>query len=249
MIQAYKNLITHGVFSVPKRIALNHPARLPDAWSWPPGDTHFAEHGVWYEYQRRSRDAFMRAVQIEADYKDAPPYMGPSPRHTLLDIGAHAGTWSLDLAGRFTRVIAWEPEHWLTLSRNAQWLKIHNVEVRPHAVSDRSAPVDFWSRADNTGDSGIGLGCEAETRIKRTITTRVIDQELEHYTGWVDAVKIDVQGHEYWVLAGMKNVVEKYQPVICAELNDGCPAAETLLKSWGYAVEERVGKDWIWMPK
>ena len=234
---------------MPKRISLNHPARTPTAWSWPPGDTHFAEHGEWYEYQRRGRDAFMRAVQKEADFKDEPPYMGPAPLHTLLDIGAHAGTWSLDLAGRFTKVIAWEPEHWQTLSRNAQWLKTHNVEVRPHAVSDRSAEVAFWSRTDNTGDSGIDLGTTADARIKRMITTRVIDQELEGYTGYVDAVKIDVQGHEYWVLAGMRRTVEKHQPVICVELNDGNPAAEQLLQSWGYSVEERVGKDWIWMPK
>ena len=249
MTTAYKNLITTGVLIVPKRIQLDHPGRPRDEWTWPPGDTHFAEHGEWYEYQRRGRDAFMRAVQKEADFKDEPPYMGPSPLHTLLDIGAHAGTWSLDLAGRFTKVIAWEPEHWATLSRNAAWLNTNNVEVRPHAVSDRSAEVAFWSRADNTGDSGIDLGQATEARVKRMIMTRVIDQELEGYTGYVDAVKIDVQGHEYWVLAGMTKTIEKHQPVICVELNDGNPAAETLLKSWGYAVEERVGKDWIWMPK
>lgn len=234
---------------MPKRTQLDHPGQPRDAWTWPPGDTHFAAHGPWHEYQRRGRDAFMRAVQKQADFKDEPPYMGPAPLHTLLDIGAHAGTWSLDLAGRFVKVIAWEPEHWATLSRNAAWLMTHNLEVRPHAVSDRSREVAFWSRADNTGDSGIDLGQVSEARVKRMIMTRVIDQELEGYTGYVDAVKIDVQGHEYWVLAGMKMVVEKHQPVICAELNDGNPAAEQLLQSWGYSVEERVGKDWIWMPK
>ena len=177
--------------------------------------------------------------------------MPPSYANTFIDIGAHAGSWSLDLKDRFTRIIAYEPEHWVTLTKNAQWLKAKNIDIRPRCVSDRVQTLDFYTRLDNSGDSGIDLDDDVP-RIKKSVTTTTIDRDcndLINENQTVDAIKIDVQGHEFQVLKGAEQLIKSQQPCLCIELNDGNALAGVLLESWGYELKERTGKDWIWCPK
>ena len=142
--------------------------------------------------------------------------MPPQQANTLIDIGAHAGSWSLDLKDRFQNIIAYEPEHWATLSKNAEWLKVKNIDVRPRALSDRPQTLDFYTRI---------------------------------YNNHIAAIKIDVQGHEYQVLKGAEQTIRTHGACLCLELNDGNALAGVLLESWDYELQERIGKDWIWLPK
>lgn len=221
------------------------PYDEPRAWQWPQGDTHFPQD--WRSYQKKNRDRFWYWTQKLMIYKDEPPYMEPQKANTLIDIGAHAGSWSLDLADRFHRVIAYEPLHWQSLAKNAEFLGQKNIEIRPRVLSDSEQTRDFYSRTDNSGDSGIDLTDDAP-RIKMSCRTTTLDQDLGECQD-IDAIKIDVQGHEYSVLKGAEHTIREHQPAICVELNEGNAMAALLLDSWGYELVERTGKDWIWIPK
>lgn len=230
------------------------PYDEPQGWQWPPGDTHFPED--WQSYQRQSRHWFYSLSEQIVNFKDEPPYMPPSRLGILIDIGAHAGSWALDLAERYRYVIAYEPIHWATLSKNAEYLGVSNIQCRPRLLSDQEAERTFYQRLDNSGDSGIDLEDE-HPRQKIEFQTQILDRDLEEVRTWlalkdipwqIDSIKIDVQGHELEVVKGAEQTIRQHQPTICLELNDGYPELENLLKSWQYVLGHRQGKDWIWTP-
>ena len=222
------------------------PYDEPLGWQWPPGDTHFPQD--WASYQKKNRDRFWYWCQQNIAWRDEPPYMPPQQAYTLVDIGAHAGSWSLDLKDRFQNIIAYEPEHWVTLSKNAEWLKAKNIDVRPRALSDRPQTLDFYTRIDNSGDSGIDLE-DGVPRMKKSMKTTTLDIDLQDYKEHIAAIKIDVQGHEYQVLKGAEHTIRTHGACLCLELNDGNALAGVLLESWDYELQERTGKDWIWTPR
>lgn len=227
----------------------SRPFDAPLGWSWPPGDTHFPAD--WSSYQKRNRDRFWYWTQQLIAEKDEPPYMPSGYGTTFIDIGAHAGSWTLDLKDRFTTIIAYEPEHWMTLTKNTQWLAAKNITIRPRALSDRLQTLDFYTRLDNSGDSGIDLE-DGIPRIKKSVKCTTLDLDLEDLISEaqpVDAIKIDVQGHEFQVLKGAESTIRLHQPCLCLELNEGNALAGVLLESWNYELKERTGKDWIWTPK
>lgn len=224
----------------------SRPYTTPTGWSWPQGDTHFPED--WASYQKKNRDRFWYWTQQNIVENDEPPYMPPGYANTLIDIGAHAGSWSLDLKDRFLTIIAYEPEHWVTLTKNTQWLGAKNIDIRPRALSDRLQTLDFYTRLDNSGDSGIDLD-DGIPRIKKAVKCTTLDLDLEGRVDHIAAIKIDVQGHEFQVLKGAESTIRTHRPTLCLELNEGNALAGVLLESWDYALRERVGKDWIWLPK
>lgn len=230
------------------------PFDKTEAWQWPPGDTHFPDD--WRTYQQNNREWFQRLAEQVVNFKDEPPYMPPSRLGILIDIGAHAGSWSLDLADKYQYVIAYEPIHWATLSKNAEYLGVRNIQCRPRLLSDQEAQRTFYQRIDNSGDSGIDLDDDIP-RQKIDFRTQTLDKDLEEVhtflalkdIPWqIDAVKIDVQGHELEVLRGAEQTIKEHLPTICVELNAGYPEVEQLLKSWQYVLGHRQGKDWIWTP-
>jgi FkbM family methyltransferase len=222
------------------------PFDTPMGWQWPPGDTHFPAD--WSSYQKKNRDRFWYWCQQNILWRDEPPYMPPQRAYTLIDIGAHAGSWSLDLKDRFEHIIAYEPEHWATLTKNSQWLGCKNIDIRPRALSDRPQTLDFYTRTDNSGDSGIDLDDDIP-RMKKSMKCTTLDIDLADYNKHIAAIKIDVQGHEYQVLKGAEHTIRTNGAALCLELNDGNALAGVLLESWDYELQERVGKDWIWLPK
>jgi len=222
------------------------PFDTPTGWAWPPGDTHFPVD--WASYQKKNRDRFWHWTQTLSNWRDEPPYMPSSYLACMIDVGAHAGVWSLDLKDRFLKIIAYEPEHWVTLTKNAQWLGAKNIDIRPRALSDRPQTLDFYTRIDNSGDSGIDLD-DGHPRMKKSVKCTTLDLELlDEPDLFIDAIKIDVQGHEFQVLKGAEQLIKRDQPCLCLELNEGNALAGVLLEAWGYELQERIGKDWIWTP-
>jgi FkbM family methyltransferase len=151
------------------------------------------------------RQRFMQRVHDNADHLEDAPWTGPRVLDTFIDIGAHAGVWTTQLAPWFTQVQAWEPEHWPVLCRNAQFMRANNISIRPHAVSDRQDVTDFWSSTTSK---------EGEIRTRRQIHTHEIDQDPWVKTRRIDAVRINVRLHSVWILRGMRETVQTHQPVI-----------------------------------
>lgn len=219
-------------------------------WQWPQGDLHFQQF-QWQTYQSRARERFRELVQDHVLDRTEAPITGMERAELIIDVGAHVGTWTVPMTEWAWEVWAFEPIHAGCLHENVQ-----NFAARPRTglgcltriydrvLSDQRGPVEFWQRTDNSGDSGIGLG-ENNHRQRLICERDLLDdyQTDQHLTG----IKIDTQGHELSVLKGAEQWIRRDLPVICVELNQGHPDSEQLLEDWGYRLESRQGKDWLWI--
>jgi FkbM family methyltransferase len=133
------------------------------------------------------------------------------PGMTVADVGANIGLLTLVMAwatGPGGRVIAFEPE---AIPRsNLEKMKHLNglswVEVRDQAVGEKPGRLTFHV-SDIIGHSSLYALPEAEEA--RTIEVEVVRLDDVAPAKRLDVVKIDVEGAELDVLAGMHGVIAK----------------------------------------
>lgn len=128
------------------------------------------------------------------------------PGDTFVDVGAHIGYYTVlasNLVGPRGRVVAFEPEprNFALLRRNVELNKCDNVVLEQRAVSVRSGPADLYLAEKNKGDHRLFSFGERRRSIQ--IETVSLDDYLAEHPGSVQHVKIDTQGGEGSVLAGM----------------------------------------------
>lgn len=144
----------------------------------------------------------------------------------FIDIGAHVGHFSIRLSKTASQVIAIEPGDVQVrgLIKNINLNNIQNIKIVQAAASDHDGKVNlFIPRAGNYGqmriqDSNEGLtSCyKLDTLILGPSHVNLPNSPLER----IDLIKVDVQGAEAKVLAGMHEVVSKYKPRLVIELHD-----------------------------
>ena len=130
---------------------------------------------------------------------------------TFLDVGANLGYYTA-LAARAVgpngRVLAVEPDPdsfgYLeqTIAANA----VGNVQAFPVAASDAPATLPLYISTDNRGDNR--LYASGEDRPQVEVAARPLDALLrENKIDTVDLIKIDVQGYEPKVIAGLRETI------------------------------------------
>lgn len=143
------------------------------------------------------------------------------PGWTAVDIGAHIGYVSLLLAkcvGPSGRVFAFEPlpENVVVLRENVALNGYQNIRVESMAVADISGTAELYD-GPTTSQATIHAAGEGIPRIVQTCS---LDDYLR-LQGFpkVDFVKVDVEGAEGLVIAGMKAVLARSQPILLIELH------------------------------
>jgi FkbM family methyltransferase len=159
------------------------------------------------------------------------------------DIGANLGFFSL-LAAHLSgledgRVCAFEaaPDNAEAIRVNVALNHIPNVEVRAVAVADRSGRGRLQIVDDQSWSKLVEYGAHP-------FTEQVIDVRLVAIDDLVGAgelppptvVKIDVEGAELAVLAGMRETIERHRPAIICELHDTHAAFMDAMDAHGYRV-------------
>jgi FkbM family methyltransferase len=167
------------------------------------------------------------------------------PGNWIIDVGANVGRYSKrfsELAGTIGRVIAFEPinETFALLVANLKRAKCTNVTFINAAASDKSYPVKMiipfqvsglktselsHIRSDSEEDNGFEV-------LALSIDTLKIPHSIS-------LVKIDVEGHEYEVLIGMLELINRDHPILIIET--GTPQVVELLTSIGYTYERIKG--------
>ena len=138
---------------------------------------------------------------------------GLEPGMVFLDIGAHVGLYSLPVArkiGPTGRVIAFEPHpgNRSLLETNVQDNDLDNVTVVPAAVADVEGEMTLQLSSFNTGDHRLYRGQPKSGGVPVQVVT--VDGYCESAgIDAVDLVKIDVQGAEANVLAGMSAMISQ----------------------------------------
>ncbi|AOX02603.1 methyltransferase [Moorena producens PAL-8-15-08-1] len=158
--------------------------------------------------------------------------------NTVFDIGAHAGFFTLltsVLVGDQGKVFAFEP-----LPQNLGYLRKHlsinsitNATVMAAALSDRSGMASF---RETSGSYQGGISSQGTLQVKMVSLDQLIASgELPV----PDCIKIDVEGHEKFVLLGAKSLLESAHPTIFLSIH-GRPVYQQccqLLESLGYKIQ------------
>ena len=176
----------------------------------------------------------------------------------VLDVGANIGNHSLYFAKVFNTVISFEPvpsNCWI-LQANAYLNKISNLKLIQKGLSNKNIKMTMdSSNRENTnnavfepnknsenqiiGDPVIGVFEPNKNSENQIIVDVVIgDEEIEklNLNKKIEMIKIDVEGHEPFVVEGLKRTIQKDMPIIFWEAFSTHEANKTkfLLEEMGY---------------
>ncbi len=167
-----------------------------------------------------------------------------------IDVGAHAGSWSVPLSKIVTagEVIGYEalPYYASTLVKTLRLLRRNNVQVRNKAVSDKPRQLELVWRS-SSGEALTGYTHLMGIDEKATGTIRVqavsLDDEFKSEQRRIGFIKCDVEGAELSVFKGAAALIRKHKPVIYTEINETwcqryghhAETVFTLLAAYGYS--------------
>ncbi|MBZ5568034.1 MAG: class I SAM-dependent methyltransferase [Acidobacteriia bacterium] len=175
------------------------------------------------------------------------------PGMVFIDVGANIGLYTLFAAtlveSRGT-VLALEPSRreFRHLSDNLRLNAAHNVRALPLAASHLSSVTELLvAEAAHAGHNTLGgfaydnVAAEARQPVSTTtLDSLVQEQRLAR----VDVIKIDVEGHEWFVLQGARDTLARFRPVLLLEVcepalaRQGCSGEKirALLAEQGYVL-------------
>lgn len=207
----------------------------------PVSDPGFAEHRA---HGREAQLPFIRQVVKSCR----------STAGIAIDVGAHIGIWSVELAKHFDRVHAFEPvkENYECLLENVARLK---VTVHPNvALGEREGYCDMF--APRAGNSGMAYASHDLYEGSGTVETASIHTLDSYRFRNVGLIKIDVEGYEGNVMLGASGTIDESRPVIVFEDNGLGPKRygrdwiepKPILLRHGYKQAFRNRKDEVWVP-
>ncbi len=151
-----------------------------------------------------------------------------SPGDVCIDVGAHAGSWTLPLGrlvGPQGAVYAFEalPYYARVLQYTLDLLGTPNIHLINAAVNDNSSAVSMvW--ADEAGKRLTGRTHIAATATPSTTSVTVpgitIDSVCAADDRRVSFVKIDIEGAELAALNGAASTIKKSRPMVLIEVVD-----------------------------
>lgn len=183
----------------------------------PPEDTHFRPYVDGYQ-----RDTYAKALEFVTDFGCA------------IDVGAHVGFWSLEMAKNFTEVHAFEPqpENFACLSGNAPDIARYNIAL---------GETPGWCRMETPARHNSGAW-----EAKEGGDIEVLP--LDGFALEPGLIKIDVQGMELAVLKGAEETILRSYPVLVVEcVMNGVydPGPREFIEGLGMEAVARVRKDFI----
>jgi len=136
-------------------------------------------------------------------------------RGAFLDVGAHIGYYSLYMLPRVLEVFAFEPDPRVcALLKNNVGAK-SNVVVLPWAVGVTGGKAQFTLERDAAISHLSAEGDAAANQIVVDVVT--IDEFVRSRALTVEAIKIDVEGHDAEVIEGALGVLKEQQPLVLTE--------------------------------
>lgn len=161
----------------------------------------------------------------------------------VIDVGANVGHYTKrlsELVGRTGRVMAFEPmpATFAILAANVELLPNQNVTLINAAVSDEMRIVGmtmpkFESGLENYYEAHV---TEADGAGLSVLTIPVDSMAIEHK---ISLVKIDAEGHEAAVIAGMRRLIAEHRPTLIVETGSTDLVAQ--LVAVGYAASRAPG--------
>lgn len=168
------------------------------------------------------------------------------PGMTAYDIGANVGIFSFLFASivKDGTVYAFEPErnNYLYFEKSLAMNGARNIVLDRRAIGRATETARFDRRGGAFSGRLVGdrPGYKPTRNIARVETVSVDFLVAEEGYRAPDIVKIDVEGNEYMVLEGMRNILMTHGPIIICELHthlgEKSERVLELLHDCGYAV-------------
>lgn len=213
----------------------------PSGWYLPSDDTYFAQFVAGPAPRRNGfyREHLQAALEFVTAWECA------------IDVGAHVGFWSFDLAQRFRTVHAFEPVPATFDCLDRNMAEFGNVLTYNMAVGDKAGACVVHNDKKRPGNSGSNYVMPDRAG---DVPMRTLD-ELRFPS--CDFLKVDVEGFELRVLEGARDLISQHRPVISMECTDfkfkdryGIPEgrAEAWLLKRGYRVAWAQRPDKVFVP-
>ena len=151
------------------------------------------------------------------------------PEMVIADIGANVGEITLLAAKRLTRgrVLSFEPmpRVYAQLRRNIELNGFKNVSTFNMGLFHESGTLPLFVKSDNpygmTNEGVTSLFSDGTARQVSSVPLRRFDDVAEESgITRLDLMKIDVEGAEWMVLRGAQRAIERFRPVIIAEISE-----------------------------
>jgi FkbM family methyltransferase len=165
------------------------------------------------------------------------------------DVGAHLGYYTVRMANKCGRVVAFEPnpKSRAKLLKNIELNGLRNVTVLPYACGEARYRAKLYP-------AGSG-----STLLEGFVSAEPIEVEvvpLDETLDRVDLAKIDVEGYEWNVLQGARRLIETCRPVLVIEHHDfryygtsWYPRIKEFLRERGYIEILLTTPHRLWYPR
>jgi FkbM family methyltransferase len=168
------------------------------------------------------RGIYIYRDALEPEFQHLEKFLDPSG--VFLDIGANTGIYTIKTAkyfnGRGGIVVALEPfpDVLAMLYHNVQINGFTNVRLRNFCAGERTYSTAFWMNFNKPNAFSL------VKRDEKALCLSTLVVALDNLFAWeglnrLDYLKIDVEGAEAQVLAGAKETISKYRPIIQVEVN------------------------------
>ena len=164
----------------------------------------------------------------------------------ILDVGANIGNHSLYFSNFSKQVFSYEPNPNTFELLKFNTKNLSNINVYNIGISNKNENKFLNESNFNIGDSAIVSYDEKKDIEKNNKTLHEISSmkldDLEHLSDEkISMIKIDVEQHEYEVMDGASNLIEKNQPILIFEHNIETSKKQTLkinkfIKEKGYVI-------------
>lgn len=159
-------------------------------------------------------------------------------KSVCFDVGANLGYFSIlmsRLVGNDGHVVAFEPmpDTFEVLEENIRINGLQNVVAVAAAVGDRSGSIELLSQPDQRFTktaSVVGYRLEGAAQ-KTSVRSIRLDELIADGERSPDLIKIDVEGGEFGVLNGARELLSKRRPTLIVEIHGwGSEASQQVLK-------------------
>jgi FkbM family methyltransferase len=146
-----------------------------------------------------------------------------NPESHVIDIGANIGWYSLHIGSMLKggSVHSFEPlpETHAKLQENIRLNNLSNITVNHIALSEKKQTLTFFFDPYQSGSSSSRDITESPTVVKVDLESITFDEYAESKAlTAIDFIKCDVEGAELFVIQGAQKSLEKYKPIVFAEL-------------------------------
>ena len=180
-------------------------------------------------------DGIFEKVELEAFFEWMHSVGVMFGNSTALDVGANIGNHALYFSDYFEKVYCFEPnqEVYRLLTLNAE--QAGNLTCLNVGLSNENKKSYLNVKKTNIGASSVSKksGNNSQEIELKSLDSLLIKERIK-------LIKIDVEGHEYQVLSGAKNLILENQPIILFEQHNsdfvnGESKVVDLLIEYGYS--------------